>query len=65
MASEALTKTIERQDFLEQASDAIQPAVRNAFEAADPAGQGDAVRVSSRVREVRFARRAPDAFSRR
>src|SRR5881227_3925559 len=40
MASEALIKTIERQDFLEQASDAIQPAVRNAFEAAGTAGQG-------------------------
>ena len=39
MASEALINVIERQDFLEQASDAIQPAVSNAFKAAGPAGQ--------------------------
>lgn len=39
MASEALIKTIERQDFLEQASDAIQPAVSDAFKAAGPAGR--------------------------
>jgi nitrite reductase/ring-hydroxylating ferredoxin subunit/uncharacterized membrane protein len=39
MASEALLKVIERQDFLEQAGDAIQPAVSNAFKAAGPAGR--------------------------
>jgi nitrite reductase/ring-hydroxylating ferredoxin subunit/uncharacterized membrane protein len=39
MASEALINVIERQDFLEQASDAIQPAVSNAFKAAGPAGR--------------------------
>lgn len=38
MASEALINVIERQDFLEQASDAIQPAVSNTFKAAGPAG---------------------------
>src|ERR1700749_3014931 len=40
MASEALMNVIERQDFLEQASEAIQPVVTKAFEAAGPAGQG-------------------------
>ncbi|HZT58253.1 MAG TPA: Rieske 2Fe-2S domain-containing protein [Pyrinomonadaceae bacterium] len=39
MASEALLNVIDRQDFLEQASEAIQPAVTGAFEAAGPAGQ--------------------------
>jgi nitrite reductase/ring-hydroxylating ferredoxin subunit/uncharacterized membrane protein len=39
MASEALINVIERQDFLEQAGDALQPAVRGAFEAAGAAGQ--------------------------
>jgi nitrite reductase/ring-hydroxylating ferredoxin subunit len=39
MASEALINVIERQDLLEQASEAIQPAVTNAFKAAGPAGQ--------------------------
>jgi nitrite reductase/ring-hydroxylating ferredoxin subunit/uncharacterized membrane protein len=39
MASEALINAIERQDFLEQAGDAIQPAVSNAFKAAGPAGR--------------------------
>jgi nitrite reductase/ring-hydroxylating ferredoxin subunit len=39
MASEALINVIERQDFLEQAGDAIQPAVSNAFKAAGPAGR--------------------------
>jgi nitrite reductase/ring-hydroxylating ferredoxin subunit/uncharacterized membrane protein len=39
MASEALLNVIERQDFLEQASEAIQPAVTNAFKSAGPAGQ--------------------------
>jgi nitrite reductase/ring-hydroxylating ferredoxin subunit/uncharacterized membrane protein len=39
MASEALINVIERQDLLEQASEAIQPAVANAFKAAGPAGQ--------------------------
>jgi nitrite reductase/ring-hydroxylating ferredoxin subunit/uncharacterized membrane protein len=39
MASEALINVIERQDFLGRASDAIQPAVTKAFEAAGPAGQ--------------------------
>jgi nitrite reductase/ring-hydroxylating ferredoxin subunit/uncharacterized membrane protein len=39
MASEALLNVIDRQDFLEQASEAIQPAVTKAFEAAGPAGQ--------------------------
>jgi nitrite reductase/ring-hydroxylating ferredoxin subunit/uncharacterized membrane protein len=39
MASEALIKAIERQDILEQAGDAVQPAVRDAFRAAGPAGQ--------------------------
>src|ERR1700759_5502765 len=39
MASEALMNVIERQDFLEQASEAIQPVVTKAFEAAGPAGQ--------------------------
>jgi nitrite reductase/ring-hydroxylating ferredoxin subunit len=39
MASEALLNVIDRQDFLEQASEAIQPAVTKAFEAAGPSGQ--------------------------
>jgi nitrite reductase/ring-hydroxylating ferredoxin subunit/uncharacterized membrane protein len=39
MASEALINVIEQQDFLEQASDAIQPAVTNAFKSAGPTGQ--------------------------
>jgi nitrite reductase/ring-hydroxylating ferredoxin subunit/uncharacterized membrane protein len=39
MASEALINMIERQDLLEQASEAIQPVVTNAFKAAGPAGQ--------------------------
>lgn len=39
MASEALINFVERQDALEQASEAIQPAVTNAFKAAGPAGQ--------------------------
>ncbi|HST53761.1 MAG TPA: Rieske 2Fe-2S domain-containing protein [Pyrinomonadaceae bacterium] len=39
MASEALINVIEQQDFLEQASEAIQPLVTKAFEAAGPAGQ--------------------------
>lgn len=39
MASEALLNVIERQDFLEQASEAIQPAVTNAFKSAGAAGQ--------------------------
>lgn len=39
MATEALINVIEQQDFLEQAGEAIQPAVTNAFKAAGPAGQ--------------------------
>ena len=39
MASEALVKAIEKQDWLEQASEAIQPAVTEAFKAGGPAGR--------------------------
>jgi hypothetical protein len=39
MAMEALVNMIERQGLLEQATEAIQLVVTNAFKAADPAGQ--------------------------
>ena len=39
MASEALVKAIDKQDWLEQASEAVQPAITEAFKAGGPAGQ--------------------------
>ena len=39
MVTEALIKTVERQEVLDQLSDKIQPLVSNAFESAGPAGR--------------------------
>src|SRR5436853_5065194 len=39
MTSEALIKVIERQEFLDQVSEVIQPAVNNVFKSAGPVGR--------------------------